>query len=82
MKIAGALLALAVLAVPAAAAEKDVEKIPSCQYCGMDRAKFASTRNVGWVGACSAAHGSDSHSRSVTPCMRRRMARSSTISTS
>ena len=28
-------------AVPAVAAEKDVEKIPSCQYCGMDREKFA-----------------------------------------
>lgn len=38
-----AIAALA-LAVPGAAAEKDVELIPSCQYCGMDRGKFASTR--------------------------------------
>jgi nitrous oxide reductase accessory protein NosL len=43
----------------AAAAEKDVEKIPSCQYCGMDRAKFSSTRmlveyeNGTTIGTCS-----------------------------
>ena len=48
MKKTTALLALAMLvlapALPALAAEKDVGMIPSCQYCGMDRAKFASTR--------------------------------------
>ncbi len=46
MKAFTVLLAAAVLAVaaPALAAEADVEKVPSCQYCGMDRAKFASTR--------------------------------------
>jgi len=46
MKKIGALLALVALALaaPAAAAEKDVEMIPSCHLCGMDRAKFASTR--------------------------------------
>jgi len=43
----------------ATAAEKDVEKIPSCQYCGMDRAKFATTRmlveyaNGTTIGTCS-----------------------------
>ena len=43
----------------AGAAEKDVEKIPSCQYCGMDREKFASTRmlieyaNGTTIGTCS-----------------------------
>ena len=43
----------------AVAAEKDIEKIPSCQYCGMDRGKFASTRmvveyaNGSTIGTCS-----------------------------
>jgi len=43
----------------AAAAEKDIEQIPSCQYCGMDREKFASTRmlveyaNGTTLGTCS-----------------------------
>lgn len=43
----------------AGAAEKDVEKIPSCQYCGMDREKFGSTRmlieyaNGTTIGTCS-----------------------------
>jgi nitrous oxide reductase accessory protein NosL len=43
----------------AAAADKDIEKIPSCQYCGMDREKFASTRmlveyaNGTAIGTCS-----------------------------
>jgi nitrous oxide reductase accessory protein NosL len=43
----------------AAAAEKDIEKIPFCQYCGMDRARFASTRmlveygNKTAIGTCS-----------------------------
>ena len=43
----------------AGAAEKDVEKIPFCQYCGMDRARFASTRvlveygNGTTIGTCS-----------------------------
>jgi len=46
MKKLAALLVIAALAIPAAAAaaEKDIEQIPNCQYCGMDRAKFASTR--------------------------------------
>lgn len=46
MRTIAALLALVplALAAPAVAAEKDIEKVPSCQYCGMDRAKFASTR--------------------------------------
>ena len=40
-------------------AEKDVERIPFCQYCGMDRARFASTRmlveygNKTTIGTCS-----------------------------
>jgi hypothetical protein len=40
-------------------AERDVEKIPFCQYCGMDRARFASTRmlveyeNGTTIGTCS-----------------------------
>ena len=43
----------------AGAADKDIEKIPSCQYCGMDREKFASTRmlveyaNGTTIGTCS-----------------------------
>lgn len=43
----------------AGAAEKDIEKIPSCQYCGMDRDKFGSTRmlveyaNGTTIGTCS-----------------------------
>ena len=43
----------------AVAAEKDVEKIPSCQYCGMDRQKFGATRmlieyeNGSAIGTCS-----------------------------
>jgi len=43
----------------AAAADKDIEKIPSCQYCGMDRGKFSSTRmiveyaNGTTIGTCS-----------------------------
>ena len=43
----------------AGAAEKDIEKIPFCQYCGMDRARFASTRmlveygNKTTIGTCS-----------------------------
>jgi nitrous oxide reductase accessory protein NosL len=45
--------------VPAVAADKDIEKIPSCQYCGMDREKFGSTRmiveyaNGTTIGTCS-----------------------------
>lgn len=41
------------------AAEKDIEKIPFCQYCGMDRQRFASTRmlveygNKTAIGTCS-----------------------------
>lgn len=43
----------------AGAAEKDIEKIPSCQYCGMNREKFSSTRmlveyaNGSAIGTCS-----------------------------
>ena len=52
-------LALPVGQTTTAAAEKDVERIPSCQYCGMDREKFASTRmlveyaNGTTIGTCS-----------------------------
>jgi len=52
-------LALLVAGTKAEAAEKDIEKIPSCQYCGMDREKFASTRmiveyaNGTTIGVCS-----------------------------
>ena len=52
-------LALLVAGTKAGAADKDVEKIPSCQYCGMDREKFASTRmlveyaNGTTIGTCS-----------------------------
>jgi nitrous oxide reductase accessory protein NosL len=51
--------AVLLLAGAALAVEKDVEKIPSCQYCGMDRAKFAATRmlveyeNGTVIGTCS-----------------------------
>jgi len=51
--------ALVLFAAGAAAAEKDIERIPSCQYCGMDRAKFAPTRmlveyeNGSVIGTCS-----------------------------
>lgn len=47
------------LGVQAGAADKDLEKIPSCQYCGMDRQKFGSTRmlveyaNGTTIGTCS-----------------------------
>jgi nitrous oxide reductase accessory protein NosL len=46
MKNISWLLALAVMvtAGPALAAEADIEQIPACQYCGMDRNKFSSTR--------------------------------------
>ena len=52
-------LALFVGGSAAGAAEKDIEKIPSCQYCGMDREKFGSTRmlveyaNGTTIGTCS-----------------------------
>ena len=55
--IVGAMISLCVGA--AVAAEKDVERIPSCQYCGMDREKFGSTRmlieyeNGSTIGTCS-----------------------------
>jgi nitrous oxide reductase accessory protein NosL len=45
--------------VQAVAADKDIGKIPSCQYCGMDREKFGSTRmlveyaNGTTIGTCS-----------------------------
>jgi nitrous oxide reductase accessory protein NosL len=50
---------LALRAGEAVAAEKDIERIPFCQYCGMDRARFASTRmlveygNKTAIGTCS-----------------------------
>jgi nitrous oxide reductase accessory protein NosL len=53
------LLVAGALVGTAAAAEKDIEKIPFCQYCGMDRARFASTRmlveygNKTAIGTCS-----------------------------
>jgi nitrous oxide reductase accessory protein NosL len=56
--LAGAVL-LSAVRMDAGAAEKDVEKIPSCQYCGMDREKFAATRllveyaNGTVIGTCS-----------------------------
>jgi len=43
----------------AGAADKDIEKIPACQYCGMDRERFSSTRmlveyaNGTTIGTCS-----------------------------
>lgn len=46
-------------AVGAGAVEKDIERIPFCQYCGMDRQRFASTRmlveygNKTTIGTCS-----------------------------
>jgi nitrous oxide reductase accessory protein NosL len=52
-------LALSVGTLSAWAAEKDIEKIPSCQYCGMDREKFGATRvlveyeNGTTIGTCS-----------------------------
>jgi nitrous oxide reductase accessory protein NosL len=52
-------LALTVGACSARAADKDIERIPSCQYCGMDREKFASSRmlieyeNGTTIGTCS-----------------------------
>ncbi len=45
--------------ITAGAAEKDIDRIPSCQYCGMDREKFGSTRmlveyaNGTTIGTCS-----------------------------
>jgi len=45
--------------IQAGAVEKDIEKIPSCQYCGMNREKFSSTRmlveyaNGTTIGTCS-----------------------------
>jgi copper chaperone NosL len=56
--VAGVLMVCAVGSA-VGAAEKDVEKIPFCQYCGMDRARFASTRmlveygNGTTIGTCS-----------------------------
>jgi hypothetical protein len=52
-------LALSVGAGAAGAADQDVEKIPSCQYWGMDREKFGTTRmlveyeNGTAIGTCS-----------------------------
>jgi copper chaperone NosL len=37
-------LTVMVTALPALAAEADIKQIPACQYCGMDRNKFSSTR--------------------------------------
>lgn len=47
------------VAAPAAKAQPDVDKHPSCPYCGMDRAKFAHSRMLinyqggSSVGTCS-----------------------------
>ena len=57
--LAGADALCAAAATAVGAAEKDVEKIPSCQYCGMDREKFGHSRMVveyeggKTVGTCS-----------------------------
>lgn len=62
MRVIGAVAVMAALALPAGgaiAAEKDVERIPSCQYCGMDRERFSATRmvveyeNGTGIGTCS-----------------------------
>jgi predicted Rossmann-fold nucleotide-binding protein len=59
MTMAAVTLVLFLGGTSAVAAEKDIEKIPSCQYCGMDRGKFASTRmlveyaNGTTIGTCS-----------------------------
>lgn len=51
--------ALILSAAAGAAAEKDVAKIPSCRYCGMDRGRYGSTRmlityeNGALIGTCS-----------------------------
>lgn len=45
LAIAAALLAALVLA-PAAAAQEDVQRSPSCPHCGMSREKFAQSRMV------------------------------------
>lgn len=37
-------LGLALVAATAFSAQPDVEKIPSCKYCGMDREKFSHSR--------------------------------------
>lgn len=57
--VLASVLSLFIGGAKAGAAEKDIEKIPSCQYCGMDRAKFAATRmiveyaNGTTIGTCS-----------------------------
>ena len=59
MTLLASVMALLFNVSSAGAAEKDVEKIPSCQYCGMDREKFAATRvlveyeNGTTIGTCS-----------------------------
>jgi nitrous oxide reductase accessory protein NosL len=59
LAIAGVLMLVIGMVGSAGAAEKDIEKIPFCQYCGMDRARFASTRmlveyaNGTAIGTCS-----------------------------
>ena len=52
-------LALALLLPAPAAAASDIEEIPSCQYCGMDRKQFSKTRMLveyekgSQIGICS-----------------------------
>lgn len=61
MKYLLSIMAAALLlpALPAQAAEKDVDEIPACQYCGMDRHKFRQTRMLieyeggSRIGTCS-----------------------------
>jgi copper chaperone NosL len=59
--LAGSLLALLVIggAVALAQVAEDIQKYPNCQYCGMDRQKFAHSRMLidysdgSGVGTCS-----------------------------
>ena len=59
LAVPGVLMLVMGMVSGAGAAEKDIEKIPSCQYCGMDREKFGSTRmiveyaNGTTIGTCS-----------------------------
>lgn len=44
LRLATLLLAIAMLALPAYAAQEDVAAHQSCKYCGMDREKFSHSR--------------------------------------
>jgi hypothetical protein len=56
---AAAVLLAGLLLAPAARAEEDLQKVPSCPHCGMSREKFAQSRMVveyedgSSVGTCS-----------------------------